>query len=217
MNRINEYAGRMLAMMSAFGLLEKSNLKMKDLDKMLIDQALNFDICKIEDNKRLDLNRANLLDNDINLLSNNIELLNNLYYTWLSIYDYKSDSKLWTSDILLAYEKGRRDIAVHSFLKKTKFKYNVLGFFEDEFKSALEGTRMLSEDRYKALFIIFDLEKNNILEPNKILAIYRILMQYAAYSDLKALSNRWLCNYSISDILKNKIDLNNLKWEYEPL
>lgn len=198
MNRANEYIGRQLALMGCVGKINKA-INLHDFqNNQLIDQALNFDI---ENYKDLE----------------NYDLYKNLSEAWASIFNFKESSKIWASDILAAYQKGKRDLFVHSFLNKTEIKYNEIGFFEDEFEKAKQGALILSENRYRALELIFNLEKDKIFTREKILALYRIFIKYADYKDLKRLSNRWLLNYSISDILQEKLDLANIDWEYKDI
>lgn len=203
MNRINEYVGRRLAILAKLGLIE--NVTFKDFGrKEILELAFDFDFDKVSG-----------LKDKSNFQPKPIDLLKNLNETWQTIYSFHSPSKLWAGDITAAYHKGLRDIFVHSYLSETKLKYNELGFFLDEFQDAKEGKRMLSEDRYRALAVIFDLEKNGTLNKPKILALYRIMLQYASYSDIKSLSNRWLCSCPVSAVIDGSLDLNNIEWEYK--
>lgn len=203
MNRINEYVGRRLAILAKLGLIE--NVTFKDFGrKEILEFAFDFDFDEVSG-----------LKDKSNFQPKPIDLLRNLNETWQTIYSFHKPSKLWAGDITAAYHKGLRDIFVHSYLSETKLKYNELGFFSDEFQDAKEGKRMLSEDRYRALAVIFDLEKNGTLSKPKILALYRIMLQYASYSDIKSLSNKWLCSCPVSAVIDGSLDLNSIEWEYK--
>ncbi len=184
-SRTNEFVGRKIALMEATGVLSERTDFNALSDGTLIDRALEY---KVESDE---------------------EVLRNLDQMWSQIFDFKAGTKVWAGDIIEIRNRAMRDIYVHRSLVTTDYKYNELGFFEDEFRAAQKGLKMLTEDRYRALEVIMPLSDKNLA-----MLVYRLMMKYGIYSDIKTLSCKWVWSYSVQDYFDGKLVLDGTDWEY---